>query len=283
MSRTRQTVEYRIPIIPARMFTGRYGDIPVDTNDPRFYEPMVPLRSVGVAFENYFARTDGGNPPYEVAIPNSPREIWLRKTVAEKLAAVNARLESFDAELFVLDGYRPIACQRSLWSFFVARAGQLNPDATEQERRALAMQYVVDPAKFDEDDSRTWPAHSTGAAVDLTLRELSTGVLLDLGARFEELVDARVTDYFERQLVNGVIDEGDLRLQNRRLLHWAMTSEGLLNETANVFWHYDYGNQSYVRAARAFLDAPPRSAWYGYVVPPDDLTRIGQQPVAKGV
>lgn len=269
LSRPVVSVDHRIPIIPARMFAGRYADHRVDANDPRFHEPMVPLRSVGVAFENYFGRTDGANPPYHVAIPGSPQEIWLRKTVAEKLAAVNLRLRPWRAEVFVLDGYRPMACQRNLWAFFISKAKESDPEATEQECRAYAMQYVVDPARFDEHDSRTWPAHSTGAAVDLTLRDSLTGDLLEMGARFEELIDARVTDYFERQLASGAISETDVCLQNRRLLHWAMTSEGLLNETANVFWHYDYGNQNYIRACRALMPESTPTAWYGYAPPPE--------------
>ena len=240
----------------------------MDFNDPRGGEPLIPLKSVGVAFENYFARTDGGNPPYRTSIEGSPREIWLRKTVAEKLAAVNERLRPFAAEVFVLDGHRPIACQRNVWDFFRTQARQLDPSATEQECRAHAMQYVVDPVHFDEANPKTWPAHSTGAAVDLTLRDTDTGQLLEMGANFEELVDARVTDFFERQLAEGLINVDDIRLQNRRLLNWAMTVEGLLNETPNVFWHYDYGNQSYVRASRAFLTDPPRAAWYGFIQSP---------------
>jgi len=89
-----------------------------------------------------------------------------------------------------------------------------------------------------------------------------------MGARFEEDIEANVGDYFERELAAGRIDESDVRLQNRRLLHWAMTREGLLNETAKVFWHYDWGNQIYVRASRAFLNDPPKAAWYGYIEPP---------------
>ena len=113
---------------------------------------------------------------------------------------------------------------------------------------------------------------SRNTTVDLTLRDSVTKEPLDMGADFEEDTDKDVSagDYFERQLAAGLIDEDDLRLQNRRLLHWAMTREGLLNETARVFWHYDWGNQSYVRASRAFLKDPPHAAWYGYIAPPDD-------------
>jgi D-alanyl-D-alanine dipeptidase len=46
-----------------------------------------------------------------------------------------------------------------------------------------------------------------------------------------------------------------------------MTGEGLLNETARVYWHYDWGNQLYVRACRGIFGEAP-SAWYGYIEPP---------------
>jgi D-alanyl-D-alanine dipeptidase len=261
-------VDHQVPITLPEMFSSPYSEIPIDKNDPRGREPLIPLESVGVAFESYYAKTDGNNPPFGRAIEGSRQDVWLRKSVAEKLARVNERLVPFEAELFVLDGHRTVACQRSLWSFYYKRAKQQNPNGSDQEHRAWVRRFVVDPTSFDESDSRTWQAHTSGAAVDLTLRDLVTKELLDMGANFEEDTDAIAGDYFERQLAEGYIDETDVRLQNRRLLHWAMTGEGLLNETARVVWHYDWGNQPYVRASRVFLQDPPQAAWYGYIGPP---------------
>jgi D-alanyl-D-alanine dipeptidase len=261
-------VDHQVPITSLQIFSSPYLEIPIDKNDPRGLEPLIPLESVGVAFESYYARTDGKNPPFGKAVEGSRQDIWLRKSVAEKLARVNELLRPFDAELFVHDGYRSVASQQGLWNFFYSRAKQQNPNGSEQEHRANAMQYIVDPAAFDATDSRTWPAHTNGAAIDLTLRDSVTKELLEMGANFEEDVEANVGDYFERQLAAGHIDEDDVRLQNRRLLNWAMTREGLLNETAKVFWHYDWGNQIYVRASRALLPDPPQAAWYGYIDPP---------------
>jgi D-alanyl-D-alanine dipeptidase len=270
MTRSRIRVDHQVPITSLQMFSSPYLEIPIDKNDPRGREPLIPLESVGVAFESYYAKTDGNNPPFSCSIEGSRQDVWLRKSVAEKLARVNELLRPFEAELFVLDGHRSVACQQGLWNFFYARAKQENPSGSEQEHRAYARQFIVDPASFDEADSRTWPAHTNGAAVDLTLRDSVTKEPLDMGANFEEdsSSDASVGDYFERQLAAGHIDENDVRLQNRRLLNWAMTREGLLNETAKVFWHYDWGNQIYVRASRAFLPDPPQAAWYGYIEPP---------------
>ena len=138
-------------------------------------------------------------------------------------------------------------------------------------------------SRFNENDPRTWPAHTNGAAVDLTLRDSVTRQLLDMGANFEDDSDSAASagDYFERELTDGRIDENDVRLQNRRLLNWAMTREGLLNETAKVFWHYDWGNQIYVRASRAFLPDPPKAAWYGYIESPGERTRRADAAKAK--
>ena len=263
-------VDHQVPITSLQMFSTPYLDIPVDGNDPRSHEPLIPLESVGVAFEYYYAKTDGNNPPFGRAIQGARQDIWLRKSVAEKLARINERLRPFEAELFVLDGHRTVACQQGLWDFYFSKAKQAIPDGSDEEHRAWARQFVVDPANFDESDSRTWPAHTNGAAIDLTLRDSVTRELLDRGAIFDVDSDNEVSagDYFERQLAAGKIDEADVRLQNRRLLNWAMTGEGLLNETAKVLWHYDWGSQIYVRASRALLPDPPKAAWYGYIAAP---------------
>jgi zinc D-Ala-D-Ala dipeptidase len=267
MPRSRMRVKHQVPITSPDMFSSPYSEIPIDKDDPRGREPLVPLESVGVAFESYYAKTDGKNPPFGSSIEGSQPDVWLRKSVAEKLARVNDLLRPFEAELFVLDGHRSIACQRGLWNFFYQKAKQQNPGGSEQEHRSYVRQFVVDPVSFNEFDSRTWQAHMSGAAVDLTLRDSVTREQLEMGASFEEDTEASACDYFERQLIAGHIDDSDVRLQNRRLLHWAMTREGLLNETARVFWHYDWGNQSYVRASRAFLQDPPQAAWYGFIEP----------------
>ena len=269
MPRRRFEIDHQIPITSPQMFSSPYSEVQIDRNDPRGREPLVALESVGVASESYYARTDGKNAPFGRAIEGSRTDVWLRKSVAEKLVRVNELLGSFEAELLVLDGHRSIACQQGLWNFYYGKAKEDNPSGSDAEHRAWARQFIVDPAAFDVNDSRTWPVHTSGSAVDLTLRDSVTKELLEMGANFE--VDGELEQstgiYFECQLAAGKIDVHDIRLQNRRLLHWAMTREGLLNETARVFWHYDWGNQEYVRAGRVFLQNPPAAAWYGYIEP----------------
>src|SRR6185312_11611692 len=256
-------IDHRIPIIEPEVYAGDYTGIAVDRDDPRFADPLVPLDSVGIAYESHHARTDGANWPYNAPVAGARKDMWLRKSAAGVLARVNALLAPHGAELFVLDGYRPIECQRGLWDFFVEegrRAGAIDP-------QAYALEHVFDPRPFDEADPSTWPAHVCGASVDLTLRDRRTHELFDMGVRFEDVCEQSANDYFERQLLAGCIAADDRRLWNRRLIHWAMSAEGFLNDPF-VFWHYDWGNQLYIKVRRALFADAPKAAWYGYIGPP---------------
>lgn len=258
---------YEVPIIERKIYAGSYASIPFDATDLRRKEPLVKLETVGVAYEAHHARTDGGNWPYFAPVPGARKDVWLRRTVAEMLAGVNDRLRRFGVELLVLDGYRSIACQRGLWDFFYSEAVRAAPGEDAEAWRAQALRHAVNPSNFNEDNPRTWPTHATGAAVDLSLRDLKSGKYCDLGGRFEEINDIACTDYFERMLAAGMIAESDTRLRYRRLLHWGMSSEGFENDPF-TFWHYDWGSQLYVKMTRALRANPAKAAWYGYIPSP---------------
>ena len=257
----------KIPIIDRHQYAEKYRKLPVDRDDPRFREPLVPLESVGVAYESYYAKTDGNNPPYCQQIEGSRPDGWLRKSLAEKLASANETLRPFGVELFVLDAYRPIACQRGMWKFHYADAQKKLPDASEEAWRKYALGHASPGVPFDPEDSTTWLPHTTGAAIDTTLRDLASGAAIDMGSNFEEIIDVSCTDYFERQWVRGAIGEDDSRLRHRRLLYWALHREGIVNDPL-VYWHYDWGNQLYLRDRKALFGDAPKAAWYGYVESP---------------
>ena len=169
--------------------------------------------------------------------------------------------------LFVLDGYRPMRCQESLWAFYLESARARFPDLDAPGQRAFASRYVFDPTVFDPHDPSTWPAHVSGAAIDVTLRDLETGDLADMGSRFDDIVEESHMDHFERLLADGEIDESDLRLRNRRLLHWALTRRGFLNAPF-VYWHFEWGNPEYIKLLRRSGTDGPDAAWYGCVEAP---------------
>lgn len=262
-------LDYRIPIIDKDQISAPNYTIPWDCEDPRYNEAMVRIEPYGIAFESYHARSDGKNPPYYRRIEGSHEDGWLRKTFTEKLVEVNRHLQPFGVELMVLDAYRCMACQRGLWSYFYQRGLDENPDFDDRQCTDYALGYVRDPRQFSLQDSRTFPVHLTGAAIDVTLRYLDSGEWLDMGSKFEQIIPVSYTDYFERQLDQGLIDDDDPRLLNRRLLHWALTKEDIISDPI-LWWHYDWGDQPYVKVKTALQpNQAPTKAWYGPIDEPE--------------
>ena len=258
---------HQLPLVDLSLIRKPHNDVPVDETNPYFGEPLVNLKAYDLAFLSWHAVTDGTNAPYFKPIKGSRQEGWLRKTITEKLVRVNRRLAAFGAEILILDAYRSIECQRGLWAYFYQRGRDENPTATEDELRRYALQFVRDPRIYDPRDARTWPIHITGSSIDVILRDLGTKQWLNMGSRFEEMIPASVADYFEHQLQQGLIDKNDERLWNRRLLDWAMRSEGFLNDPI-VYWHYDWGNQAWIKVKNALYGDAPEKAWYGHIDAP---------------
>jgi D-alanyl-D-alanine dipeptidase len=254
-----------IPILEHALTSASYHDIPIEFQDPRYQEILVDARESGVAGENYYSRTDGQNPPYRKPIKGAIRELWCRQTVVTMLTKVNESLAVHGAELYLFDAYRPIACQQGLWDFFWAQARQDMPHADVQRIFKHVQQYVSDPRHFDPENPRTWPIHTTGAAVDLTLRDLKSGDLLDMGADFDQMRPASHSAHFERLLNDGLISSDCVWIRNRRLLYWAMCDNGFTNYSYE-FWHFDFGDQMHIMSLKQ-LGKDAHAAWYGFVSP----------------
>ncbi len=247
-----------------------YANVPVDTSDARSREPLVDIADYGVAGQCYYARNDGENGPYYRAFAAAHANVRCRRSVAEKLARVNEALAPYEVELFVLDGYRSLKLQADLWSFFIEQAKATLPSPTEVECIAFAGEYCSDPDEFDPSDSRTWPTHITGGAIDTTLRLIGTGDHLFMGSIFDDPSDLSHTQHFEVELEKAQrdgrqLDLSDLdALRNRRLLYWSMIEAGFTNYPYE-WWHFDWGTQMWVENSGNFAtsaEAPVR-AWYG--------------------
>jgi hypothetical protein len=106
-----------IPIYKHAPTPGNYQGIPINAHDPRYVEVLVDARSFGLAGENYYARSDGRNTPYDAVVTGAVRELWCRQSIVAMLLEVNERLAEYHAEVYLLDAYRPVACQQALWDF----------------------------------------------------------------------------------------------------------------------------------------------------------------------
>jgi len=256
--------EFAVAVVDWPSNAGAYGNVPVDAGDPRHRDPLVSIEEYSIAGESFYSRADGKNWPYCAPIDGSPSKVWCRRLVAEKLCRANARLADDGVELYVWDAYRPITCQRGLWDFFMAKSRREMPGASDEELRREVLKYVSDPTRFRRADSTTWPVHTSGAAIDLTIRDMKTLELCPMGARFDEMSPVSHSDHYERGSATGSTGAVATYRRNRRLLHWAMTSEGFLNYPLE-FWHFDWGNQMYIHNMRLLTGKAPNAAWYGYV------------------
>ncbi len=217
-----------------------YHKIEIDKGHKLYNEPLVPLSEYNLAID--------GN-----------EEIYLRKTVANMLVEVNGILENYNFKILIRSGWRDIKKQQKLWDMYFSQFREDNPDLSEDEITALTKKQVADPRGFDENDYRTWPTHSTGGAVDITLCDKNTSKLADMGAFPDKAHPSDASDWFENLLDMGDISSDNVPLKNRRILHGAMKKVGFVNYS-NEFWHFDWGTQMYIMNG-----GKGNKAWYGYI------------------
>ncbi|MEJ7809492.1 MAG: serine hydrolase [Gemmatimonadaceae bacterium] len=136
----------------------------------------------------------------------SEARAFLQRPAAEALARAHRALRAQGYGLLIHDGYRPWYVTRMFW------------DATPAQHRWL----VANP----QSGSR----HNRGAAVDLTLYELATGLPVEMPGTYDELSDRSLPLY-----------PGGTSLQrwHRALLRSAMEAEGFA-VNPQEWWHFDY-------------------------------------------
>lgn len=249
-----------------------YSLVPFDRADPRWGEPLVDLTAEGLLTEAWYARTDGGNEPYNRPIAGAVKTVAARVSVARLLKQVDASLAVRGLRIKVVDAYRSIATQSGLWQFFWDKLGREQPELDDASREVIVGTFVSDPRRFERTDETTWPIHSTGGSVDVMLVDASTGAMLDHGAGFDAVHERSYTDHYERALLRGEIAGDDSRLRNRRILVNAMVNASFTNY-AYEFWHFDYGTQLHILTLRdAGVPHAPRAAWYGTTDLPEGLS-----------
>ena len=137
----------------------------------------------------------------------------LQRPAALAVAQAHRVLKQSGYGVLVLDGYRPWYVTRTFW------------DATPPEKRWL----VADPARGSR--------HNRGAAIDLTLYELTSGRAVDMPSTYDESTPRAYAFY-----------PGGTEIQrwHRDLLRRVMEGEGF---TLNLreWWHFDYKDWSRYR------------------------------------
>lgn len=132
---------------------------------------------------------------------------WLQRPAAEALGRAAKTLARQGYGLTIHDAYRPWFVTWMFW------------EATPPASRA----FVADPAKGSR--------HNRGCAVDLTLHDLSTGAVVDMPSRYDEMSTRSYADF-----AGGLARQRALR----EILREAMLAQGF-EIYPEEWWHFDFG------------------------------------------
>lgn len=215
----------------------------INFNHKKINEGVVDIRTMGISGDNYYFHRF--NPPYYKQIKGSIIELLTRISIAEKLVKINKRLLKYGLELYVLDSYRPTEVQQFLYDrWYPKYLSRVFPNLNYPEILIKRDMYVAKAYKSSREiDRKAPPPHSTGAAVDITLRSIESKDQLFMGTVFDDVGEIVHTDFYEkiqRQRLLTLSEESALK--HRRLLYWSMLKEGFVN-WPDEWWHYSYGDQ----------------------------------------
>jgi zinc D-Ala-D-Ala dipeptidase len=208
--------------------------IAIDKNAPAFAERLVDLKAQGIAGENYYFAVR--NPPYWRRIDGAIAGLYAREGIAAKLLGIDRRLAETGLELYLFDAWRPRAVQAYFHDVWMpAELKRHRPELSGEALTADVERYWAAPT---DDPARPAP-HSTGAALDLTLRWRG-GETLWMGSLFDDVTEIAHRDRFEREV--GISFSDEEARANRRLLHWVMAEEGFAGHP-DEWWHFSFGDQ----------------------------------------
>ncbi|MBU6323184.1 D-alanyl-D-alanine carboxypeptidase family protein [Patescibacteria group bacterium] len=158
--------------------------------------------------------------------PYTGEQIFVRDTLARKLANVNDALMQSGLRLRVVYGYRHPEVQTL---YFNRRKDALRKERarlSEDELTALAHNYTAEPSLG---------GHPMGAAVDLTMAG-KDGMPVDMGTA--------ISDFSTEKIVTDAAGLTSEQVRNRRMLHDAMVAEGFAPYYGE-WWHFSYGDKEW--------------------------------------
>jgi D-alanyl-D-alanine dipeptidase len=230
-----------------------YRRYKLDLSDPRSDEPLLDAAANGLAGISYYASVR--NPPYYGATPGAAQDVRLRQGAIERLRTVNQRLAGAGLEVFIFDGWRPLAVQTYFHDKWMPRElRKRNPKLAGEALRRETEKYWAAPSS----DPMSPAPHTTGGAVDLTVRWKDSGEHLWMGSIFDDASPIARCDHFEREPSHGFAFSDEEARANRRLLHWLMR-EADFAPNPGEWWHFSYGELMWAK----LTDAP--HAFYGFI------------------
>jgi D-alanyl-D-alanine dipeptidase len=186
----------------------------------------------------------------------------LRETVAEKLCKAAESLNRIKKGwcIKIFDAYRPLSVQAYMVAHTfcnMAKENGLDPLhlSDDQRKELFAKTYRI--WSPPNQDPKTPPPHSTGAAVDCTLVN-EMGKTIDMGSAIDLNSDISNPDYF----LNSKNQHEIQCHQYRIILRDIMQEQGFLQHPAE-WWHFSYGDQLWVWLQQQKGHITHKNAIYG--------------------
>jgi D-alanyl-D-alanine dipeptidase len=167
----------------------------------------------GVRYRDYIAT----HPGYD--------GVYVRSELSSRLYTAAEALDD-KYQLVVRAGHRPIEVQKKLLIDCTKEYLEDNPGISADEALEHARTFVDDP-------EITLPPHVCAAAVDVDVRDRSTGKLLDFGSKMNDDNEKSFLHY---------PSIAEVEKSNRLMLLTVMLDAGMAS-CMTEWWHFSYGDQ----------------------------------------
>ena len=171
----------------------------------------------------------------------------LRKSVLKRLIEAQQYLSEVDShcQLALFDAWRPVSVQKFMFNYTVqetckSRGIEISDDSVNSPITEIIEEvgrFWAEPTS----NPSTPPPHSTGAAIDLTLADMS-GNPLDLGGEIDFIGPKSKPDFYEKDSLT-MSDSMHHVFDNRRSLLCSVMQQAGFVQHPSEWWHFSYGDQ----------------------------------------
>ena len=171
----------------------------------------------------------------------------LRPSVLKRLIRAQQYLSDISPhlQLALFDAWRPISVQKFMFNYTVQEICKSKGiDINDLSANGDINDVIEGVGRFwakPSSNPLTPPPHSTGAAIDLTLADM-TGNPLDLGGEIDFIGAESSPDFYKEDNL-GIPCSKHQVFHNRRSLLFSVMDQAGFVQHPNEWWHFSYGDQ----------------------------------------
>ena len=171
----------------------------------------------------------------------------LRPSVLKRLIRAQQYLSDISPhlQLALFDAWRPISVQKFMFNYTIQETCKSKGiDINDLSANGDINVVIEEVGRFwakPSSNPLTPPPHSTGAAIDLTLADM-TGNPLDLGGEIDFIGAESSPDFYKEDNLGMPCSKHQV-FHNRRSLLFSVMGQAGFVQHPNEWWHFSYGDQ----------------------------------------